>query len=216
MVESKHPVRSHFVQGVQVMATPSKNRQRYLFGALPQLPRADASGPPEELEDIPPSSVSRIPSSTKRASFTLAKSSAQRSGDRFLPGIEQTPTRGLFKFSMLPNTSSAAITSVIEVPQLSPPKPESEPASASSEVLVSYRSYTRNTDVRETPTRGRTIYHVDRAEESDVGATPIKVQSNDKPVHDILPADLPGSWEQEAGTSIYASLGWDDDIDELS
>ena len=198
------------------MATPSKNRQRYPFGALPRFPRADASAPPEELEDIPPSSVSRISSSTKRAPFTLAKSSAQRSGNRFLPGIEQTPTRGLSKFSMLTNTSSAVITSVIEVPQLSPPKPESEPASVSGEVLVSYRSYTSNTDVRETPTRGRTIYHVDRAEESGVEATPIKVQSNDKSLDNIQPADLPSSWEQEAGTSIYASLGWDDGIDELS
>jgi hypothetical protein len=117
---------------------------------------------------------------------------------------------------MLPNISSAVITSATEVSQLSPPKPESEPANVTSGVLVSHRSYTRNTDVRETPTKGRTIYHVDRAEESGVEATPIKVRANDKPLNDILPADLPSSWEQEVETSIYASLGWDDDIDELS
>ncbi|KAL2043524.1 hypothetical protein N7G274_003831 [Stereocaulon virgatum] len=214
--KSKHPVRNSFGQGVQIMATPSKNRKRNPFGAIARLSQPSASAPPEDLEDIAPSSVSRIPSSTNKAPFTLAKSTAQRSSDRFLPGIAQTPTRGFSKFSMLPNTSSAVITSATKVPQFSPPKPGSEPFSVSSGILVSHRPYMRNTEVRETPTKGRTINHIGRAQKSGVEATPIKVQSNDKPLNDILPADLPSSWEQEAETSIYASLGWDDDIDELS
>ena len=189
------------------MATPSRNRQWNPFGGLPRLPPPTASAPPEELEDIPPSSASRVPSSARRAPSTLVKSSTRRLGDRLWPSVEQTPTRGPFKFLGRPAASSAVMASTAEIPQSSPAGPE---------LSASYRSSTWNTNNHETPTKDRTIHHLDQAEEPDIEATPIKVPLNDKPPKDALKADPPSSQQQEPEISIYASLGWDDDVDELS
>ena len=195
------------------MATPSKNRQWNPFSGLPRLPQPNASAPPEELEDIPPSSVSRVPSSTRRAPSTLVKGSTKRFGDRLLPSVEQTPTRGPSKFLGRPAASSAVMASTAEIPQSSPAGPELKPPNVPSGLSA---SSTWNTNIHETPAKYRTIYHVDQAEELDIEATPIKVPLNDKPLKDALQADPPSSQQQEPEISIYASLGWDDDVDELS
>ena len=198
------------------MATPSKNRQWNLFSGLPRLPQPNTSALPEELEDIPPSSVSRVPTSTRRAPSTLVKSSTRRFGDRLLPSVEQTPTRGPSKFLGRPAASSAVMASTAEIPQSSPAGPELKPPNVPSGLSASYRSSTWNTNIHETPTKDRTIYHVDQAEEPDIEATPIKAPLNDKPLKDALQADPLSSQQQEPEISIYASLGWDDDVDELS
>jgi len=98
--ESKNPVRNLFAEGVQVMATPSRNRRRDVYAGFSRLSQATEAGT-VELEEVPPSSVSRVPSSTTK-SHCGAMRSPKYPGECNLPSIERTPTRGLSKLSGRP------------------------------------------------------------------------------------------------------------------
>lgn len=217
--ESKPPVRNPLAQGVQVTATPSKNRQGNPFAPQPRLPPPNTATSVEELEDVPPSSVTRIPSSTKRALSTSAERTTQRLSSRLLPSIEQTPTRGPSKSLHRAASSSAVIALAAENVQSSPVCLGSKRPNMDRMLSESYEPLSWATDVHETPTKNRTTYPFDRAENSVIEATPVQIlpteQAYSAPLDDRQ-ADVPSSHSKEPLRSIYASLGWDDEVDELA
>ena len=75
------------------------------------------------------------------------------------------------------------------------------------------------TNIHETPTKNRTNYLFDRAEDPVIGATPVQItstkQASNAPLDD-READVPSSQSRAPQMSIYASLGWDDEVDELA
>ena len=217
--ESKHPMRNPMAQGVQVTATPSKNRQGNPFAPLPRFPPPNSTASVEELEDVPPSSVTRIPSSTKRVPFTSGERTTQRLSNRLLPSIEQTPTRGPSKSLHRAASSSAVITLAAENVQSSPVCPVSKGPDMDRMLSASYEPLSWATDIHETPTKNRTTYPFDRAEDPVIEATPVQILPTEKAYSaplDDRQADVPSSHSKEPQRSIYASLGWDDEVDELA
>lgn len=123
--ESKNPIRTLFAQGVQVTATPSKNRQKDIMGGLPRLPASSTTIPQADLEDIPPSSGLRAPDSLIKVRNTLVPASddypriIQRS---VLPSLGQTPTRGPSKLTNPLRNSVHASSSIERTPTRGPTK----------------------------------------------------------------------------------------------
>ncbi len=84
---------------------------------------------------------------------------------------------------------------------------------------ASYEPLSWATDIHETPTKNRTTYSFDRAEEPVVEATTVQILSTSKASNapmDERQADAPSSHSKEPQRSIYVSLGWDDEVDELA
>ena len=84
---------------------------------------------------------------------------------------------------------------------------------------TSYDPLSWATNIDETPTKNRTNYLFDRAEDPVIGATPVQIISTKKAYNaplDDREADVPSSHSKEPQMSIYASLGWDDEVDELA
>ena len=83
----------------------------------------------------------------------------------------------------------------------------------------SYEPLLWATDIHETPTKNRTTYPFDTAEDPVIEATPVQIlpteQAYSAPLDDRQ-ADVPSSHSKEPLRSIYASLGWDDQVDELA
>ena len=212
-------MRNHLAQSVQVTATPSRNRKGNPFAPLPRLPPLNAKASIEDLEDIPPSSVIRIPSSTKRVSSTSVDRTTQNLIDTLLPSVEQTPTRVPSKILHRAASSCAVTTLATNIVQSSPIGPGLKLPDTTRMVSASYGPSTWATDIHETPTKNRTKYLFDRAEEPVIEATTIQNFSTHKapsPATDERQLDPPSSQLIEPQRSIYASLGWDDDVDELA
>lgn len=91
------------------MATPSNNRHKDVYGGLPPVPRQNVA-PLPDLEEVPPSSISCVPSSSRKAQRSpfLAPDSTGKIGGSALP-VAETPTRGPSKLWGRPPISSAAI-----------------------------------------------------------------------------------------------------------
>ena len=192
------------------MATPSRNRQKVIYSDLPRLPRSNAAGTsPFELEEIPPSSISRIPSSTAKVRGSV-KDGIRNNDEHFLPNIEQTPTRGPSKLTGRPKSSHAVMKSSSNSTQL-----PSFAATRSTPLIFSTKSDLSSlpSDAKETPSKAH--YNVDDLynQESHTGPTEGLLSAN-WGTDDTQRKCLPPPSEDE-GTSIYATLGWDDDIDEL-
>ena len=95
--KAKNPVRNLFAQSMQVMATPSKDRKRDFTG-LPRLPRQPMISH-TEVEEIPPSSVSKVScSATKAGTSSVLRQSSIQKPSASLSHVEQTPTKGPSKF----------------------------------------------------------------------------------------------------------------------
>ena len=124
------PIRNPFAQGmgVQVMATPMKNRSRNAL-QRPGLPRMAAKQPlltlhvqqeeeEEVLEEIPQSSAERVPESTVKAS---SRGTAFKQPMR---EVEQTPTRGHSRFTaanvgaIIPTSTRAPLRRSLTTPSL--------------------------------------------------------------------------------------------------
>lgn len=209
--ESKNPVRNPFAQGAQVMATPSNNRRKDVYGGLPHFREQGIASLPE-IEKNSPSSVSCVPSSSRKArqSPFLAPDSTRKAGNPALP-IAETPTRGPSKLWESPPISTVAIESVAE--KFQPPPLLAAPRSpkASNGLSTSTRWPLQ---IHETPSKFRYPYQVEQSEDATINATPVKAQpaaskSTDRSPKAVLP---PFSQGKE---SIYAALGWEDEIDEL-
>lgn len=106
--KSRHP-RHLPAQAMQVMATPRRDRQGRSLAGLPRPAQAVTS----DLENAPPSSICKIPCSTAKVSASpLPASRASRTMvSKAQCDVEQTPTRGPFKFSNRPRSNREASTS---------------------------------------------------------------------------------------------------------
>ena len=176
------------------MATPSNNRHKNVYGGLPSFPRQSIASV-AELEEVPTSSISCVPSSSSKApkpSF-LAWDSTRKAGNGPLPFAE-TPTRGPSKLW------GRDIESVADIPRPPP------------------LSVARNTwplHIHETPRKSLSSHEVQQSEDATtttIDATPVKAQpAAERPAETSPKAVL----SQGKGESIYAALGWDDEIDEL-
>ena len=193
------------------MATPSNNRRKDVYGGLPRLPRQDTV-PVPELEEVPPSSISCVPSSSKKApqSPALAPDSTRKTGRSALP-IAETPTRGPLKFQGRPPPSTAMMQSHAEIYQPSP-------LSAASEIPKAVNIVSAPTDwplhVHETPSKFRYSREVGQSGGKTLDAMSVKDPSvAEKPLESST-QPVPSPPPQDKEDSIYAALGWDD-VDEL-
>ena len=207
-LEPKNPVRNPFAQGAQVMATPSNNRLKDVYSGLPRLSRQNTAPVPER-EEVPPSSISCVPSSSGKAQQSpfLAPDSTAKTGCSALPIVE-TPTRGPLKLWGRP-PPFAAMESHTDIHQ---PLPLSAASDMSNAVnMANPRHWPLHVD--ETPSKFRHSKEVKQAGGSAIHATSDTPPSaTDKPSN--FPTQPVPSASQDTEESIYAALGWDD-TDEL-
>lgn len=207
----KNPVRNPFAQGAQVVATPSNNRHKDVYGGLPRLPRQSIASLPE-VEEVPPSSISCVPSSSRKAQHSpfLAPDSTRKIGTGALP-ITETPTRGPSKLWGRPPVCTATMESAADRSQPPPLSAASKVPKASNDLFTSTRWSLQG---HKTPTKFRCSYQVERSGDTSIHATPVKAPSaENKPSENLTKAVL-SPLLQEKGESIYTALGWDD-VDEL-
>ena len=193
------------------MATPSNKRHKDVYGGLSRLPRP-SSAAVSELEEIPPSSISCVPSSSRKAQQTslLAPDSTKKAGNSASPTTD-TPTRGWSKILGHIPTSAAAVGSNGDIAQPSPLSVASRNHEAHENSSTKIRWPLR---IHETPSKFRYIYQAEQPGVVTIHATPVKAPSApDKSLEDQKKIVLsPLSPDKEE--SIYVSLGWDD-VDEL-
>ena len=235
------PVRNPFAQGlgVQVMATPMKNRSRHLL-QRPGLPRMVATQPlpffqvseeEGELEEIPQSSAGRVPESTIRKSI--------RKGDVQHRDVEVTPTRGSSKFITpgLPSSSRRTLQRSFTTPSLVQPKstPATQadrpslptvrrlPAPPNFATPTKPASTLKSTPLRRSISDNRALsssFDLDTVGDTPQKQTTVRGGTDEaEPCKVVLDSSPPlptqGVMEQEAEKDIYAALGWDNDDDEL-
>lgn len=126
--------------------------------------------------------------------------------------IAETPTRGPSKLRGRPPISTAAIESVADITHPPPLPAASKLPKASNDLFTptrwSLQSY-------QTPSKFRCSHEVERCGDASIHATPVKAPSaanvhSENSTKAVLSPVL-----QEKEESIYAALGWDDDVDEL-
>ena len=196
------------------MATPSKQRHQDVFASVPRLPRGQvASRVVGQVDEVPPSSASKITDSAEKARNPSALTSdcPQQRYESILPAIEQTPSRGPSKLLGRPPTVGF---SLIGNHDTSVDYPETDEAGSKPQkaAVEMFSSKSCSSDTPGTPSKARTV----ESNQATVQATPDKViDSADS--SKVLPAiALAPTTLRAPGESIYASLGWDDDFDELS
>jgi len=194
------------------MATPKGNRRKDVFGGLPRPPQPTLDLEPEP-DEIPPSSVSRVPPSIQKFAVPRSRDHQPPSLARSVqPLAEQTPTRGPSKFA--PNLLDPGPSLKADLKFLTPSKPRrsvgaSEPRPTSdthnASQLPVYRdpnppslqqSNTNHSNIQETPWKAQARAadnHKPPAEYITITSSPPLAGNN---------------------TSIYDTLGWND-FDEL-
>ena len=193
------------------MATPSNNRHKDVYGGLPRLPRPSTAAL-SEIEEVPPSSVSCVPSSSRKARQTLllAPDSTKKTGNSAALTAD-TPTRGRSKLLGHLPTLIAASESLGDMAQPPPLSVGSRNPEAPENPCTTIRWPLR---IHETPSKFRYLYQAEHPGDAIIHATPIKTPSApDKPLEDQnknVSSPLLPDKEQ----SIYVALGWDD-VDEL-
>ncbi|KAL8939024.1 MAG: hypothetical protein Q9211_002930 [Gyalolechia sp. 1 TL-2023] len=213
--KSKNPVRNHFARGIQIMATPSANRRKDVFHRLhSQPPQAPATYP--EVEEIPPSSCMHVPASTTKArTDEVAEYGVDMVRQRLTPVVEQTPTRGRSKSAHVqfaPESRSADESIAMTA---SPMRKVNHLVSGQgTRQKPRYQQRLWSTGVWATPSRktSGTGFNGNLAN-SEVEDTPMKSVSEKFTSGSCTTVWSPTS--KEGGESIYKSLGWDDDVDEL-
>lgn len=198
------------------MATPSKSRHHDVLADDLRFSRRMPASAATIMDEVPPSSVSRISDSARKAhgSSSFGKDGTRRIGSNVLPTIEQTPTRGPTKLLGRPMSNSTTVTAGEDWGHLTPRATELKPPDANPASFLSYSLPSWPSKVQETPSKGRTADDNVGREKCKVGATPSKHFQATKDSTDTSAAAAVSS-SQEQETSIYASLGWDDDVDEL-
>ena len=207
--EPRKPTRNAFVQNAQVMATPSNNRHKDVYGAITRQPIASLP----ETEGVPSSSVSCVPSSSRKVprSPFLAPDSTRKPGSRALPAAE-TPTRGTSKLWSRPPTSTAAMETAGHVSHHQSLSSEPEPLKGANGLFTSTPWPLR---IHETPPNSCYASRGERSEEVAIDATPIKAPPAATKAMDNPPKAVLSPSSQGKEESIYATLGWDDDVDEI-
>ena len=212
-------------------ATPKNRRQKDLFDGLPLLP-ATILTTADEPDEIPPSSVFRVPSSIPRLTAPQTKDKEPRLPRPYLQTTtEQTPTRDPLKPSkQLSSTAPGHGPSSIF---LTPSKPRRAldfvPQASQRTNTHAVHSSTswpqepgnRDSKILETPRKDQT-----GASDEDRSSVPVVILS-DTPPRNFSP-NVPGGAsaptflssppvvEGESSKSIFEALGWDDYVDELS
>ena len=236
------PIRNPFAQGpgVQVMATPMKNRSRNAL-QRPGLPRMAASQPVlghqlldehDEIEEIPQSSAGRVPEST-------LKQPVRRGLHR--RDVEQTPTRGCSKFTEMVEPQSSIRGSLQRSFTTSSLVQQDQRASHPASTELKRPSLPTMQPVSSLPTFATPTKPVHRDAQaittmapmisSDaIGETPQKsrtevldhsVAAESQVEKTIMMGSSPpipnfsNRMEEEGEKDIYAALGWDNDDDEL-
>ena len=176
------------------MATPSNTRHKDVYGGLPSFPRQTIASI-AELEEVPASSISCVPSSSSKApqSSFLAPDSTGKGGSGAL-SMAETPTRGPSK---LWGREKGSVSDIHRLPPLS----------------VARKSW--HLPVHETPPKSHS-YEMEQSEDAIIDATPVKAQPAAERPGETSPKAVSSPLSQEKGKSVYAALGWDDEFDELS
>ena len=215
-------MRNPFAQGVQVTATPSKNRYTNSSLGLPSLPRSHSAGRTDvvvapDIDEVPPSSVTKISDSVSKAkrppTVTLAPS--RQSGGNLLSSVEQTPTRGPSKFLGRPPSRSAGLKKGGDpiITDHDSTRPKLQRSITCGPSLDNLPSWSMN--IQATPSKARGTQDAESRIDDSIQQTPEKAMlTKDTPVRHSPNAKSFPLVEQE--NSIYASLGWDDDIDDLA
>ena len=197
------------------MATPSKNRRaNIILTGLSSSYQARKSA--AEVNEVPPSSISKVSESIKKArgsSFSATEMS-QQTYEGILRAHEQTPTRRPSKASSRPLGPSIGSEKHDEFMVPSSGRSDREPpnvvvGSSISRLLSSYYP-----NIQKTPSKARLPCRSGEHEEI-VQVTPNKIFLNTVELTaENATASVPSSDQPEQ--SIYAKLGWDDDIDDLA
>ena len=199
------------------MATPSRSRHHDILADDPRFPRPKPASAAPNLDKIPPSSVSRISDSARKAekSSPFSKDGTWRSGNDVPPTVEQTPTRGSTKLFGHPTGLSGTMAAGGDLVRSLPHATKLGPTEANPGSFLSYSLPSWPLKVQETPSKGRTADHNHQQEKQNVDATPNRPVLVTKDSTSAF-AVTAFSSSQEQEPSLYASLGWDDDADELS
>ncbi|KAL8712267.1 MAG: hypothetical protein Q9220_003418 [cf. Caloplaca sp. 1 TL-2023] len=217
--KSTKPVWNPSARGVQVMATPTANRRRNVLpGKVPQLQALSILD--EDSATIPPSSCTHVPASTTKQSVDVPMGVGENlPRKRVAPTIEQTPTRGPSKHSQsILRTQSSSAFDEAGVPMVpaSTLKAKHPPSFLNTNRNNTDQLPSMTFDVQQTPSRRVSVGTKDSLSRVRVESTPTKTLRSISgnaigPTTNITSS--PGF--HEGGISIYKSLGWDDDFDEL-
>lgn len=198
------------------MATPSANRRRNVFkGEHSQSQQSLLTQ--QELEKIPPSSCTHVPASSIKASINeVVERNSVTLKRCLMPTIEQTPTKGPSKFSQL--DVAAKPKSVDESTLMTPSTVMNARRSASGQ------DTSQKSEFQKPPWTGGVQATPSRKASTDPDGHLPKVIFEGTPVKQLKPLSanvLRASYNtalspaSNDGVSIYKSLGWDDDVDEL-
>ena len=197
------------------MATPKGNRQKDVFGVnASRLPQSFSGVTvPVEPDLIPPSSGLRVPSTSSKIRVqSEVNLGLLRTAKPALPSVQQTPTRRPSKLARsFSQTTCGAGEAIAFPPQsLTPDEKDEEfkgPDRDTSPELPHYSSISCAMTSNTSFTPIDQSYHQSAIEESPAESAEI-TKAFAQPT-----CSLPENYQQSR--SIYESLGWDDDIDEL-
>jgi len=195
------------------MATPKGNRRKDVFGGLPRLPQPNQDLEPEP-DEIPPSSVSRVPPSIQRSagprSNVRLPPSLARSAQ---PLIEQTPTRGLSRFA--PNLLGPGLSSEADLQFLTPSKSRRSVSASEPQITSDTHSAPQIPvhRVANPPSVQRSNTHHPNIQETPLKYQPRAAEKHKPPTQCITITSSPPLAGND--TSIYDALGWND-FDEFS
>ncbi|KAL6717964.1 hypothetical protein ACLMJK_004049 [Lecanora helva] len=202
--KSKNPVRNPFAQSVQVMATPSKPRHTNVLASPPQ--NAVAATALAEVDEVAPSSISRTSDQNGNTltSSTLALKHSQRKYENNKKIVEQTPSkrpakqsteRHLIAKNDLSNLPpEAGVVSGLKAPSKLSSTPRFESPLSKHSMAV----------------QGGTVV----TKEDAVQGQPVKAYQREVTAEKFSPTSAPAPMREQED-SIYASLGWDDELDDL-
>ncbi|KAL8694358.1 MAG: hypothetical protein Q9218_000995 [Villophora microphyllina] len=214
---SGNPNIHRLAQSVQIMATPAANRRKNVFASQTSQQQT-WTVPPAEVDEIPSSSCAHVPVSAIKPMAEAVLDSNSRPKKRLVPSVEQTPTRGPSRCSDI-NMRVTSRPGLAERNNIQTKNPVYADTAISFSALTAKSAHQppfSTCDVQSTPSK-RTLTSANRnLFTTRVEVTPLKplgpvsegVTVTSK---DITP--LPSAHEE--GLSIYESLGWDDDADEL-
>ncbi|TVY85370.1 hypothetical protein LSUE1_G000294 [Lachnellula suecica] len=210
--KSKKPIRNPLFQGVQITATPRANRLTDMF-TKSQPPVFPGYGEQPDLNPVPSSSFSTVPQSVSRPSWESLKSS-----DPSMLSVQATPTRRAVSNS---TRSTGGFLSFSQAEQASfPPSSPLHMRRSSAQLFAAVpdsaiKCPSASQGIQETPIKKRydvkvQVPHSHPQLVSEGNKENIEVRLA-AVAEDVVKIRSTGQEE-----SIYKSLGWDDDIDELA
>lgn len=191
------------------MATPSVNRRKDVFGGRSGLSHTFNAVP--EPDEIPVSSAIRAVSCTPRAS----NCATNRPGGPLSAAHEQTPSRGPLKLI----DSRSGLSSAGNQPEFGC-RPSGILSDARDVIPLHKKTDTKHlrpfpsSAFFRTPTKVRPNNLQPKNSHWGIEDTPIKAPID--PVGTMQKKSISPNGVNENSISIYDSLGWNDDIDELS